>query len=194
MIKNYLKIAWRNLQKNKLYSFINIGGLAIGMAVSFMLLLYVYNEFSFDKFNVNSARLYQVYMNQKNNDVINTGITSPVPLAGVLQKDIPEIEKITRTGWPEDILVNYRDKAIKLKTLKADVTLLDMFSFDFVYGNKSSALSDVSSIVLTQSGAKAIFGDINPVGRVIKFDAKYPLKVSAVIKDNPGNSTFAFSG
>ncbi len=70
--------------------------------------------------------------------------------------------------------------------MAADASLLDMFSFDFVYGNKNSALSELSSVVLTQSAAKAIFGDVNPVGQVIKFNSQFPLKVSAVIKDNPG--------
>ncbi|MGH7237341.1 MAG: ABC transporter permease, partial [Candidatus Saccharimonadales bacterium] len=79
MFKNYFKIAWRNLRKSRLYSFINIGGLAIGMAVSFMLLIYVYNEFSFDKFNKNSDRLYSVLRNQPSNGEIETGDATPVP-------------------------------------------------------------------------------------------------------------------
>jgi putative ABC transport system permease protein len=192
MLKNYLKIAWRNLLKNKLYSVINIGGLAIGMAVSFMLLLYVYNEFSFDKFNVNNDSLYRVMRNQPSNGEIGTGTATPVPLAPALVKDFPEIDKAARTNWPYDFLVNYKDKALKISTMAADASFLDMFSFDFIYGDKHTALSDPSSVVLTQSGAKAIFGDINPVGQVIKFNSQYPLKVSAVIKDNPQNSTFSF--
>lgn len=192
MIKNYFKTAWRNLVKNKLYSIINIGGLAIGMTVSFMLLLYVYNEFSFDKFNTNNDRLYQIFRNQPSNGEINTGTATPEPLAPALQKDLPEIEKTARANWPYDVLINYKNKAIKLSTMSADASLFDMFSFDFIYGNRNSALSDISAIVLTQSGAKALFGNINPVGQIIKFDNKYPLKVSAVIKDNPQNSTFQF--
>lgn len=192
MIRNYFKTAWRNLVKNKLYSIINIGGLAIGMTVSFMLLLYVYNEFSFDKFNTNNDRLYQVFKNQPSNGEINTGTAIPEPLAPALQKDLPEIEKTARANWPYDVLINYKNKAIKLSTMSADASLFDMFSFDFIYGNRNSALSDISAIVLTQSGAKALFGNINPVGQIIKFDNKYPLKVSAVIKDNPQNSTFQF--
>ncbi|MDB4901480.1 MAG: macB 20 [Mucilaginibacter sp.] len=191
MIKNYFKIAWRNLVRNRLYSIINIGGLAIGMAVSFMLLLYVYNEFSFDKFNTNSDRLYEVMRNQPSNGELQTGTATPVPMAPAMIKDIPEIDKVARTNWPYDILMNYKDKAIKINTMAADPDLLTMFSFNFIYGNKN-ALSDMSSIVLTQSGAKALFGDINPVGQVIKLNNQYPLKVSAVIKDNPVNSSFVF--
>jgi len=192
MIKNYLKIAWRNLARHKLYSLINIGGLAIGMAVSFMLLLYVYNEVSFDKFNANSGRLYQVLRNQPSNGVLMTNSATPVPLAPAIIKDVPEIDKVARTNWSYDILMNYKDKAVKVNTMAADPDLLNMFSFDFISGNKHGALSDLSSIVLTQSGAKAIFGTANPVGQVIKLNNQFPLKVTAVIKDNPKNSTFFF--
>lgn len=192
MIKNYFKIAWRNLVRNRLYSIINIGGLAIGMAVSFMLLLYVYNEFSFDKFNVNSDRLYEVMRNQPSNGELQTGTATPVPLAPAMIKDFPEVEKVARTNWPYDILMNYKDKAVKINTMAADPDLLSMFSFDFIYGNKHDALTDMSTIVLIQSSAKALFGDMNPVGQVIKLNNQYPLKVSAVIKDNPVNSSFNF--
>jgi putative ABC transport system permease protein len=193
MFKNYFKTAWRNLLKNRLYSIINIGGLALGMAVSFMLLLYVYNELSFDKFNTNSDRLYRVLRNQPSNGELKTGDATPVPLSPAMQKDFPEVDKVARANWPYDMLMNYKDKALKINTLTADASLLDMFSFDFIYGNKSSALSDPSTIVLTASGAKALFGDQNPVGQVIKLNNQYPLKVSAVIKDNPQNSSFQFN-
>ncbi len=191
MIKSYLKIAWRNLIKNRLYSMINIGGLAVGMAVSFMLLLYVYNELGFDKFNKNSDRLYQVERNQPSNGELMTGNATPIPLAPALIKDFPEIDKVARTNWGYDILMNYQDKVVKVTTMAADADLLSMFSFDFISGNKQ-ALSDLSSIVLTQSGAKALFGDANPIGKVIKLNNQYPLKVTAVIKDNPVNSSFYF--
>lgn len=192
MIKNYLKIAWRNLRKNRLYSFINIGGLAIGMAVSFMLLIYVYNEFSFDKNNVNGERLYKVMRNQPSNGEIMTGDATPVPLAPAMKKDYPEIASIMRTTWAYPRLVNYKEKNLKLNTMAADPSIFDMFTCQFVYGSKKTALSDLSSIVLTESAAKSIFGDMNPVGQTIKLDQQFPLMVSAVVKDNPQNSTFDF--
>src|ERR1700761_694153 len=192
MIKNYIKIAWRSLKKNPLYSAINIGGLAIGMAVSFMLFIYVYHEFSFDKFNTNTDRLYRVLRNQPSNGELMTSSATPVPMGPAMKKDFPEIDKVARANWPNKILMNYGTKALKINTLAADATLLDMFSFDFIYGDKHTALADPSAIILTQSGAKAIFGDINPVGQVIKLSNQYPLKGSAVIKDNPPNSSFDF--
>jgi len=192
MLKSYLKIAWRNLRKNRLYSIINIGGLAIGMAVSFMLLIYVYNEFSFDKFNTNADRLYKVMRNQPSNGEIMTGDETPVPMAPAMAKDFPEIDKITRATWPYDRLVNYKNQGLKLNTMAADPAFLQMFSEEFIYGDQKTALSDLSSIVLTESAAKAIFGSVNPIGQTIKLDQKFPLKVTAVIKDNPTNSTFDF--
>jgi ABC-type antimicrobial peptide transport system permease subunit len=192
MIKNYLKTAWRNLVRNRLYSVINIGGLAIGMAVSFMLLLYVYNEFSFDKFNTNSDRLYEVLRNQPSNGELMTGTATPIPLAPALIKDFPELDKVARTNGGYNVLINFKTQGLKLRTMAADPAFLDMFSFDFLYGNKKTALTDPSGIVLTESGAKALFGRMNPVGQVIKMNNKYPMKVSAVLKDNPANSSFNF--
>ena len=192
MIKNYLKIAWRNLRKNRLFSFINIGGLAIGMAVSFMLLIYVYNEFSFDKNNVNADRLYKVMRNQPSNGEIGTGDATPVPLAPAMKKDFPEIDQIARVNWPYDRLVNYKEKSLKLNVIAADASFFNIFTYKFIYGDPKTALSDLSSVVLTESAAKVVFGDGNPVGRVIKLDQQFPLKVSAVVADAPENSTFHF--
>lgn len=165
MLKNYFKVALRNLRKNSLYSLINIGGLTIGMAVSFMLLIYVYNEFSFDKFNKNTDRLYRVLRNQPSNGELMTNSATPIPLAPAMIKDFPEIEKVARTNWPYDILVNYKDKGLKLNTMAADPAILDMFSFDFIHGDRKTALSDVSSVILTESAARSVFGDANPVGQ-----------------------------
>jgi len=192
VIRNYLKIALRNLIKNKASTIINIGGLTIGMGVSFMLLLYVYNEFSFDRFHENNSRLFEVFKNQPSNGEIKTKALSPMPLADVLKKEFPEIENAARTNELKDVLVKYIDKGIKLNTIAADPAFLKMFSFEFIYGNKNDALYDQSSIVLTQSAAKALFGDTNPIGQVVKFSGQFPLKVSAVIKDNPQNSSFNF--
>ena len=166
---------------------------AIGMTGSFMLLIYVYNEFSFDKFNTNTDRLYRVLRNQPSNGELMTNGATPIPLAPAMIKDYPEIEKVARTNWPYDVLVNYKDKSLKVNTMAADPSILDMFSFDFIRGSKKNAFNDISSIVLTESSAKSIFGDANPIGQVIKFNNQVPLKVSAVIKDNPVNSTFNFN-
>ena len=192
MIKNYFKTAWRNLIRNPMYSFINIGGLALGMAVSFMLLLYVYNEFSFDKFNENSDRLFQVLRNQPSNGELMTNSATPATLAPAIEKDFPEIEKVSRGSGGGKTLINFGDKSIKLATLAADPALLDMFTFKFIKGNAKSAFTDHSSIILSESGARALFGNEEAIGKIIKFSGQFPLKVSAEIEDNPKNSSFGF--
>ncbi|GAA4311511.1 ABC transporter permease [Mucilaginibacter gynuensis] len=193
MLKNYIIIAWRNLLNNKLYSAINIGGLALGMAISFMLLLYVYNEFSYDKFHANNDRLYRVMNNQPVDGEVRTGSSTPKPLAEALLKDYPEFDKVARTTGPYPTLVNYKDKALKLAIMSSDPSLLDMFSFEVVSGPKgSSALADISSVVITQSAAKSLFGDANPLGQTIKIDNDRSYKVGSVIKDQPLNSSFRF--
>jgi putative ABC transport system permease protein len=192
MIRNHIKIVWRNLSKNKLYSFINIGGLAIGMAVSFILLLYVYNEFSFDKYHVNDARLYKVLKNQPAAGEISTGDGGPVQLAGVLQKDYPGIEKVTRVSDRGKTLLDYNHNPLKFQLSAVDASFLDMFTVDFVKGNKHHVFDDPSSIVVSESTAKALFGDRDPMGQVIKYDNHKLLKITGVIKDQPVNSSFKF--
>jgi putative ABC transport system permease protein len=192
MLKNYLKIAWRNLLSNKVSSLINIGGLAIGMAVSFMLLLYVYNEFSFDQFHANNGHLYQVFKNQPRNGEIATKNITPGPLAAALKKDFPEVENTARLSENMYVLLKYNNKALKLNTMAADPSLLQIFDLDFASGNRTGALADRSSIVITASVAKALFGNADPIGQVVQFNNKFPLKVSAVIKDHPQNSSFTF--
>ena len=176
---------------NRLYSTLNVAGLAVGMAVSFVLLLYVDHEYSYDRYNVNRDRLYLAFKNQSNNGLIKTKSLSPEPLAAALKKDFPEVEYAARSNFPENTLISYSDKGLKVPTIAADVALLDMFTFDFIYGTRNTALSGHSSIVLTQSTAEAIFGKINPVGQVVRFNNQFPLTVNAVIKDNPGNSSLS---
>ncbi|RFZ94198.1 ABC transporter permease [Mucilaginibacter conchicola] len=191
MIKNYFKTAWRNLTQNKASSIINISGLAIGMAVSFTLLLYVYNEFSFDKFHANNERLYQVFKNQPASGVIKTKSYTPQTLAPVLQKDFPEIENTARMSEATNALVTYKNRSLKFKSYATDPSFMQLFSFETVYGDKVNPLADESSVVITQSAATALFADENPVGKVLQYNSS-PLKVSAVIRDNPQNSSFDF--
>jgi putative ABC transport system permease protein len=193
MFRNYLKIAWRNLVKHKLFSFINIGGLAVGMAVSFMLLLYVYNEFTFDKHNEKGDRIYMLFRNQPSESEIQTSNSMPVQVAGAIKKDFPEIEKAARTNYPNDNLVNYNGKTLKVKMLSADPELLDIFTYQFVKGNKQKVFDDVASVVLTESGAKAIFGNDEAMGKTFKLNKNRMVKVTGIIKDIPENASLRFN-
>ncbi|MEO7214287.1 FtsX-like permease family protein [Mucilaginibacter sp.] len=192
MIKNNLKIAFRNLFKNKLYSLINIGGLGVGMAVSFMLLLYVYNEFTFDKFYKNDDRIYSVLRNQPSNGEIQTSGSISSPVAAAMVKDFPEVEKAARTTWHDNHLFKYQDKSLNLPMLSADPALLDIFAYEFVKGSRATAFMELSSIVLTETGAKTIFGNDDPMGKIVKIDNTRNAKVTGVIKDLPANSSRKF--
>ncbi|AMR33274.1 hypothetical protein A0256_18530 [Mucilaginibacter sp. PAMC 26640] len=189
MIRNYFKIAFRNLFKNKLYSLINIGGLGVGMAVSFMLLLYVYNEFTYDKFYTNDERIYAVMRNQTTNGEISTSGGTSLPVAGAMLKDLPEIEKVARTNYPGGTLFNYQGKSFNLKMLSADPAILDIFTFKFTAGNSRSAFTEVNSVVITQSSAKALFGSEDAMGKTVKLDNAHTAKVTGIIQDQPDNAS-----
>ncbi|MDB5148628.1 MAG: FtsX-like permease family protein, partial [Mucilaginibacter sp.] len=192
MFKNYLKIAWRSLIKNKLYSAINIGGLGVGMAVSFMLLLYVYNEFTYDSFQENKDRLYSVLRNQPSNGEIYTNNSNPVQVAGALQKDFPEVEYAARATWGGEQLFNYNNKPLKINMMAVDESFLNMFTLDFVKGDKKDVFKDPSSVILSESAAKSVFGDADPIGQTVKVNGTTPLKVTGIFKDLPKNSSFRF--
>ncbi|HEX3934238.1 MAG TPA: ABC transporter permease, partial [Puia sp.] len=197
MLSNYGRIAWRRLIKDKFYSLINVIGFAVGITVSFILLLYVWQEYSFDKFNHNAGRLFLVFKNQAANGEIRTKPFSPEPLAATLQKDYPEVEQVARVNVLGNSLISYGQKTVRLNTVAADSTLLDMFDFEMSAQGSGLAQADrlagETSIVLTRSAAIALFGAADPIGRTITLNDEFPLVVSAVIKDHPVNSSFSFN-
>lgn len=194
MFKKNLKIAWRNIRGSKLYSIINIFGLSVGMAVSFLLLIFVYYEFSYDRFNVNAERIYLTFKNQPANGQVKTKPLSPEPFAALMKKEYPEVELAARTNAMDNSLValNDKDQGLKANVIAADSTIVDIFSFDFIYGNKQNALTGQASIVLTESLAEALFGKVNPLSKVVTFNNEFPLTVTGVIKDLPDNSSLSF--
>jgi putative ABC transport system permease protein len=196
MIRNYLKIAWRNILNNKVYSAINILGLAAGMAVALIIGLWVFNEFSYDKFLPNYTQLYRVEINfSSQHDGEHTQTAVPIPLADVLRKEVPGIKRAAETDWVgwqwHDLLVG--DKKLYLGGGATAPDFLNMFQYPFVKGNIRSALSDMYSIVLTESTAKALFGDTDPMDKYVRIDNKQNLKVTGVLKDLPKNATLQFS-
>lgn len=185
MFRSYLTIALRNLWRNKLFSAINIGGLGIGMAVSFTLLLYVIFQFSFDKFHANADNIYAVVGGE------HGGAGMPVPLAEVLPKEIPEVKAAARTTFFRPYLLQAGESALKLSGGFVDPQFLDIFSFPLIKGDVRS-LKEKNVIVLTESTAHKLFKDQDPIGKIVKLDAKDPLVVTAVISDPPPNSTIQF--
>jgi putative ABC transport system permease protein len=192
MFQNYLKIAIRNLWKNKLFSFINITGLAIGVTCCILIFLYVQNELSYDKFHTKADRIYRVtsFIQQENkNDVFAP--TSPM-VATSIQQGFPEVQKIVRitnVGGP----IAYKDKRFyEIKAWYVDSTFFETFTYPLVSGDPSKVLSAPYSMVVTESAAKKYFGNEDPVGKMLKFNDTLSLMVTAVAKDVPANSHFSF--
>jgi ABC-type antimicrobial peptide transport system permease subunit len=192
MIRNYFKIAFRNILRSKGFSFINISGLAIGMASAILILLWIQNEVSYDKFHANANRLYEVLGNNKVNGEIQTGMATPEIMAPGLKNDVPELEAVSRISWGEDYLLTVGDKTLKAKGNLVDPSFTSMFSFPLLSGDAKTVLSDPYSIVLTQQLAKKIFGTEDAVGKIIKVENDENYKVSGILKDLPNNTQFNF--
>ena len=192
MINNYLKMAWRNIVKNKVSSIINIGGLTIGLATAIIILLITVDEFSYDKFNSNLADTYLLMKNQNMNGDIGTGQVTPGPLAASLRTEIPEVKYAARVFEGGQELVRNGDKVIYISGIYAEADFFNMMSFGALEGNPVSALQESGSIVITESAAKKIFGSVDVIGKMIVHNNAHPLKVAAVIHDLPHNSSNQF--
>jgi putative ABC transport system permease protein len=192
MIKNYFKIAWRNLANNKAYSTINILGLAAGMAVALLIALWVNNEFSYDRFLPDSDRLYQVKRNFNSNGETLTFPTTSLKLADVLRSNIPEIEYVAEADGGSSHGLMVGNKKLYLDGIISGSDFLKMFKYPMLQGSSGSALNDPYSIVLTQATAIALFGTDNVINKVVKLDNAHNLKVTGVIKDVPSNSVMKF--
>lgn len=194
MFRNYLKVALRNLKKYKVHSFINIAGLAIGMACCILILLWVQDEISYDRFHEQGDNIYRVIVENHSTDQVYDQWESPGPLAPALKEEFPEIIKSTRYFKnPNEILIRYNDKKFMEAGLSmADPDLFDIFSFPFVRGNPRKALSGHMSIVITEEIAKKYFGDEDSIGKTLNMSKELNFTVSGVIKKLPPNSRFQF--
>lgn len=193
MIRNYLKIAWRNLMNNKVYSALNIIGLALGMAVSLLIGLWIYSQVSYDRFLPGYEQAYKVRFNTNNNGDINTTNSTNLPLAAVLKKDFPQIKYVAQTDWMGSHPLSVGDKRINVKGAMAGGDFLKIFQYPLVQGNACTVLNDPYSIVLSQATAIALFGNVNPINKMVKIDNFHDLRVTGILKDVPVNSTFQFS-
>ena len=192
MLKNFLLVTWRNLLRNRSFSFINISGLGIGMAAAALIMLWLQQEMSYDNFHENKDRLYQAW-NRYTIDG-NTGCwkTTPQPMGPAIAHDYPEVESTARVVFLPPYKVDYGDKHFYGRGKVVDSSFLQMFSFPVIKGDSKTALYDPSSVVLTETFATTIFGEQNPIGQVITLDNTDQVKVTAVIKDVPANSAFDF--
>lgn len=191
MIKNYIKIAWRNLLKNKGFTFINIVGLAVGMASAAIILFWIQDELTFDRFFEKQDRLYLTYNRSKVEKEIWAWPSTPKIMAPTMLAGYPDIEDASRIN-DANYLFTVGNKHINVHGYHADPGLLNMFSFPLVAGNAKTALSSASGIVITQKLAVKLFGNENPIGKTIKIDSNAHFKVTALLKNLPANTRFKF--
>jgi predicted permease len=190
MFVNYLKTAFRNLWRNKAFSFLNVVGLAVGVACASVIFLWVEDEINFNDYLRNKSTLYQVYENQTYSGQTFTFAATPGLLAGAMKDEIPGINKSARTSWYTKKLLAVGEKSIYGTGLYADPSFLSMFSLEFIDGTETNAFKDLHSIVLTESMAKKLFNAVEVVGKPLKFDNKQEYVISGVIKDLPANTEF----
>ncbi|HVY75067.1 MAG TPA: ABC transporter permease [Puia sp.] len=191
MVRNYFLVAIRNLKRNKVFSAINILGLSIGMASAVLILLWVQNEMSYDRFHKKGDRLYEMYNRATMNGTISCWDFTPKIMAPTLKKDYPEVEDAVRFS-NANFLFSVGDKHLNLAGNFTDSGFLRMFSFPLVKGNPSTALASLNRLVLTESGARKLFGDEDPMGKTVKVDSNNYFTVAGVLKDLPNNTQFHF--
>jgi ABC-type antimicrobial peptide transport system permease subunit len=192
MLKNYLLVTFRNLIKNGFYSFINIAGLALGITCSILILLWVADETSFDKFHPKADRLYQVWVNAHFDGRVNSWTSVPLPTYEELKTADANIVHSLVTDWGGQHLVAVDEKRINKQAYWVSEEFLEMFEFPLIAGDAAKVLDEPSSIVITESTAKALFGDQDAMGKIIRVDNQYDLTVTGILKDVPTNSSFQF--
>jgi putative ABC transport system permease protein len=196
MFTYYLRTAWRSLKANKFYSILNVVGLAVGIATSIMLLLWVVNEFSYDQFNQKYKDIYEIdaHISAGNTSFPWRGAPAPV---SILSKEVPEVLSYVRLAEQEDkdnSLISNSDRTKVFdnnKIVYADSNFLNVFDYKIVEGNIHNTLPDIYSVVITQSMAKKLFGSVNALGKILLFD-KQNFTVSAVLEDFPNNSSLKY--
>ncbi len=197
MFKNYIKIAWRNLLKNKGYSAINIGGLAIGMTCFLLIAMFIKNELSYDSYHEKGNRIYRVVHHSSPDNIEDRWIWGNAPVGPALKADFPEVLEKVQFSGRSDILLEYNNRSFQeANCFYMDRSAFEVFTWPLVSGNPKTALDAPYSIVLTESTAKKYFGDEDPMGKTIDGvggranDGIYT--VTGVIKDVPHNSHFTF--
>jgi putative ABC transport system permease protein len=189
MIKNYFKIAFRNLFRHKAFSLINISGLAVGMASAIFIFLWIYNQWMYDAFHTQKDRIYELW-NKGNGKKITCWNVTPQPLAPTLMKDFPEVESAIRVNGNQTSLFSYGEKRIMSEGSIVDPAFLKMFSFPLLEGSSETALKDAFSLVITEKLAKKIFGNENPMGKILKVDNEDNFTITGILKDVPVNTRF----
>jgi putative ABC transport system permease protein len=190
MIKNNLKLALRRLSRDSVLTFINISGLAIGMTCSILIMLWVRNEVTYDKFHEDADQIYRVELNNFQEGVLKerSSITQ-IPIGPALTETFPEIESFVRFRGPSDSPFNIDGKSVTISNVFfADSGFFDVFSFGLIEGNPATALRKPNSVVLTRDASNSIFGDKDPIGEMVVLNGSIPLQITGIISSPPDNS------
>ena len=190
MLKNYIVVAWRNLLRNRTSSFINISGLAIGMAVAMLIGLWIWDELSYNKSFANYDRIGLMMQNQESNGKIHTYNAMPEPLAPELRNRYGNNFKyVISSSWNGDHIISSGDKNLSKRGIYMQAEAPHMLTLQMLAGTRD-ALKDPHSIILSESTAKAMFGDADPLNKLMRIDSKLDVKVTGVYKDFAHNSEF----
>ncbi|MCB9067073.1 MAG: ABC transporter permease [Calditrichae bacterium] len=186
MLKNYLKIALRNLSKQKLYSLINVIGLAVGLACCLLIMLFIRNELNFDKFHENADRIYRVIIRTEESEGIETVVLNPFPLAEALKTDHPEIGDICSILYPGNFLVTHgENKFFEERIMFAKPNVFKVFTFPLLQGDPQTALQEPNTMVLTQQMATKYFGAENPIGKTLRLDNAVDFLITGIVSEAP---------
>jgi len=195
MFMNYMKLTFRNIRRHKVYSLINIGGLAVGLACCFLIISYILYELSYDKYHTYSDRIYRIGMEAEISGSHLKAPRSGAPVAPALVADFPEVENAVRINLLERKPFRYDEKEFNEdRVYFGDNSIFDVFSFELLLGDKADALSAPFSIVLTERLARKYFGEENPVGKIISVGNDDQYTVTGVMRNVPRNSHFIFDG
>jgi putative ABC transport system permease protein len=195
MLKNYIKIAFRNLKRYKGYSLINIAGLATGIACCLLILLLVRDDLRFDRFHEHKSQIYRVIVQEPGRFYMGLDYfaVTPAPLASALKEEYPEVIAATKIYQSNDVIMSTKDKRFyEDGFLWADDRFFDIFTFPFLRGDPSKALSEPYSMVISERMAHKYFGDEDPIGKIMALSNRYDFTVAGIMKDIPQNSHLRF--
>lgn len=193
MFKSYFKIAWRNLQKNKLYTFVNITGLTVGIVCCILIGLYVSHELSYDRFNDKADRIARITMQYSDGGATQQALTTGTRVGPQLKRTFPAITAYTRTISYTPV-ISVGDKAFNEdRFLFADSAFFSIFSFPLVKGDPATALAAPNQVVITETMAKKYFGTADPIGKTLKMNNARDYTITGIAKDAPDNSQIRFN-
>jgi putative ABC transport system permease protein len=189
MLKNYATITWRNMKRHKMYSFINIAGLAVGLACCLLIALWIFDERGYDRFHENCDRLYRVVVNEPSSGEMRKIVATPPPLGPALKDDFPEIVETTRLSYWGTVPVRAGDKSFnESHMIVVEPSFFNLFTFPFIQGEGGASLNMPNSALLSERRAKSFFGNEDPIRKVLKVDNRFDYIVRGVFRDIPHNT------